>query len=199
VPVGLDEALDADDATLEALRPHLPLYRMVLDDLTGVSDDALRRRVASTLARVTLGLLKHARDFGRFHGEMARWAAILVEMLTGPSGREAFASVLRYIYLVNDQVPPQEVAEQLGRLLGAGAKEAYVTYGEQLIQQGLQKGREEGLQEGQVKLLRRQLEQRFGPLSELSLKRLQTAGDEDLDRWAGRVLTAGTLDEVFEG
>ena len=187
MPVGLDEALDADDATLEALRPHLPLYRMVLDDLTGVSDDALRRRVASTLARVTLGLLKHARDFGRFHGEMARWAAILVEMLTGPSGREAFASVLRYIYLVNDQVPPQEVAEQLGRLLGAGAKEAYVTYGEQLIQQG------------QVKVLRKLLERRFGLLSEQTLERLEAAGDEDLDRWARRVLTAETLDEVFGG
>jgi predicted transposase YdaD len=203
VPVGLEEALDIDDATLKALRAHLPLFRMVLDDLTAVSDDALRRRAASTLARVTLGLLKHARDFGRFHREMARWTAILVEMLTGPGGRDAFASVLRYIYLVNDQVPPQKVAEQLGRLLGAGAKEAYVTYGEQLIQQGMERGREEGLGEGlrqgQVKLLRKQLEQRFGPLSELALKRLQTAGDEDLDRWAGRVLTAGTLDEVFEG
>jgi hypothetical protein len=108
-------------------------------------------------------------------------------MFTGPGGREAFASVLRYIYLVNDQVPPQEVAEQLGRLLGAGAKEAYVTYGEQLIQQG------------QVKLLRKLLEERFGPLSEPTLKRLEAAGDEDLDRWARRVLTAGTLDEVFEG
>jgi hypothetical protein len=186
-PVGLDEALAIDADTLEALRPHLPLFRMVLDDLTGVSDDALRRRAASTLARVTLGLLKHARNFGRFHDEMARWAGILIEMFTGPGGREAFASVLRYIYLVNDQVPPREVAERLGRLLGQGAKEAYVTYGEQLIQQG------------QVKVLRKLLERRFGLLSEQTLERLEAAGDQDLDQWVERVLTARTLDEVFEG
>jgi hypothetical protein len=76
-PVGLEEALDVDGATLEALRPHLPLFRMVLDDLTGTSDDALRARAASALARVVLGLLKHARDFGRFHDEMVAGGARL--------------------------------------------------------------------------------------------------------------------------
>jgi hypothetical protein len=108
-------------------------------------------------------------------------------------------SVLRYIYLVNDQVPPDRVAERLGRLLGEGAKEAYVAYGEQLIQQGLEQGLERGLQRGQVKLLRKQLEHRFGPLSDGALERLEAAGEQDLDRWAERVLTARTLDEVLDG
>jgi hypothetical protein len=186
-PVSVEEVLDVDGATLEALRPHLPLFRMVLDDLTGASDDALRARAASALARVVLGLLKHARDFGRFYDEMARWVDALGEMMAAPGGAEAFASVLRYIYRVNDQVPRTMVAERLGLLLGEGAKEAYVTDAEQLIQQG------------QVKLLRKLLERRFGQLSEQTLERLDVAGDQDLDRWAERVLTASTLDEVFEG
>jgi hypothetical protein len=190
-PVSVEEVLDVDGATLEALRPHLPLFRMVLDDLTGASDDALRARAASALARVVLGLLKHARDFGRFYDEMARWVDALAEMMAAPGGAEAFASVLRYIYRVNDQVPRTMVAERLGLLLGEGAKEAYVTDAEQLIQQGRQ--------EGQVKLLRKQLERRFGQLSEQTLERLDLAGDQDLDRWAERVLTASTLDEVLAG
>jgi hypothetical protein len=202
-PVGLEEVLDVDAATLKALRPHLPLFRMVLDDLTGATDDELRRRAASALARVVLGLLKHARDFGTFYDHMARWVDALGEMHAAPGGAEAFMSVLRYIYLVNDQVPPDRVAERLGRLLGEGAKEAYVTYGEQLIQQGLERGLEQGLeqglQRGQVKLLRKQLEHRFGALSEGTLERLEAAGEQDLDRWAERVLTARTLDEVLDG
>jgi hypothetical protein len=186
-PVGLEQTLDVDGATLEALRPHLPLFRMVLDDLTGESDDALRARAATALARVVLGLLKHARDFGRFYDDMARWMDALGEMIAAPGGAEAFTSVLRYIYLVNDQVPPAKVAERLGRLLGPQTQEAYVTYGQQLIEQG------------QVKVLRKLLEQRFGPLSEGTLERLAAAGEQDLDRWAERVLTARTLDEVLDG
>jgi hypothetical protein len=189
-PVGLDEALAIDADTLEALRPHLPLFRMVLDDLTGASDDALRARAATAMARVALGLLKHARDFGRYYAEMTRWGSVLIEMVTAPGGAEALAAVLRYMHLVNDQVPPAKVAERLGRLLGKGAKEAYVTYGEQLIQQGEQRG--------QVKVLRKQLERRFGPLSASWSERLESGSDEDMDRWAERILDAQTLDEVFE-
>jgi hypothetical protein len=48
-------------------------------------------------------------------------------------------------------------------------------------------------------VLRKQFEQRFAPLSEPVLKRLETAGAEYLDRWGGRVLTAGTPNGVLEG
>jgi hypothetical protein len=124
---------------------------------------------------------------GWFYDDMARWMDALGEMIAAPGGAEAFMSVLRYIYLVNDQVPPAKVAERLGRLLGPQTQEAYVTYGQQLIEQG------------QVKVLRKLLEQRFGPLSDGTLERLAAAGEQDLDRWAERVLTARTLDEVLDG
>jgi predicted transposase YdaD len=61
----------------------------------------------------------------------------------------------------------------------------------------LEKGRQEGRQEGEMVMLRRLLTQRFGPLSDGVEQRLHTATVQDLERWADRVLEAQHLDEVF--
>jgi hypothetical protein len=50
---------------------------------------------------------------------------------------------------------------------------------------------------GQAGLLQRQLQRRFGDLSPTTLKRLNQATPEQLDRWGMRVLEAQKLSEVF--
>ena len=60
-----------------------------------------------------------------------------------------------------------------------------------------QEGLEQGRQEGESALLLRQLELRFGPLSEVDRLKLRTADADTLLRWGERVLTAQTLAEVF--
>jgi hypothetical protein len=47
------------------------------------------------------------------------------------------------------------------------------------------------------RLITRQLETRFGALSEDKMFRIQSGTAEDLDDWAERLLTATSLDEVF--
>ncbi|WP_206668635.1 DUF4351 domain-containing protein [Pseudomonas saliphila] len=64
---------------------------------------------------------------------------------------------------------------------------------ERLLNEGIEKGR----QEGEASMLIRQLTRRFGPLDEAVLQRLQHAGSDDLERWADNILDAQTLDEVF--
>ncbi|HEX3478361.1 MAG TPA: hypothetical protein VHT91_25245 [Kofleriaceae bacterium] len=74
-----------------------------------------------------------------------------------------------------------------------------MTIAEQLIEEGMQKGRQEGLAEGQIATLRRLLMFKFklqtlDPASEACL---QAATPEALDRYVERVLTADSLAEVF--
>jgi hypothetical protein len=57
------------------------------------------------------------------------------------------------------------------------------------------KGRVEAL----AAVLRRQLTLRFGPIPEALEQRLQAADADTLLRWAERILTATTPDEVFDG
>ncbi len=60
-----------------------------------------------------------------------------------------------------------------------------------------QEGIEEGLQKGEMNLLLRQLEWRFGPVSEMINARVKQADSPTLQLWSKRILTAQTIEEVF--
>lgn len=76
------------------------------------------------------------------------------------------------------------------------------------LQEGLQKGLQEGLQEGlkkgrlegEAEFLQYLLEQRFGSgaISEAVRKRIEAADTHTLQRWGKQILTAQTIEEVFE-
>jgi hypothetical protein len=81
-------------------------------------------------------------------------------------------------------------------------KVQYITSVERIgIAKGIAKGRIEGRVEGRVegesRLLKRQLERRFGLLPEWASERLGSAKEEELEAWSEAVLTAPTLDAVF--
>ena len=80
------------------------------------------------------------------------------------------------------------------------------TLAEQLIErgvqkgraEGIQKGRAEGIQEGQRETLTRLLTLKFGPLPSTATERLASATHDELAAYTLRVLTAQSLDVVFE-
>ncbi|MEI6147154.1 MAG: DUF4351 domain-containing protein, partial [Methylococcales bacterium] len=52
--------------------------------------------------------------------------------------------------------------------------------------------------EGESKLLRKLLELRFGTLPTWAINKLNSAPEQNLEAWGEAVLTAPTLDAVFE-
>ena len=58
--------------------------------------------------------------------------------------------------------------------------------------------RAEGLLHGEVKLLERLLVARFGELSGDVKLHLESASNEDIERWAERVLEAERIESVFK-
>ncbi len=78
-------------------------------------------------------------------------------------------------------------------------KMQYITSVERIgIAKGRVEGRLEGRLEGESKLLRRQLARRFGALPAWASDKLNSAEEQDLESWAEAVLTAPTLDAVFD-
>lgn len=68
----------------------------------------------------------------------------------------------------------------------------------ELWEQGYQEGFRRGLQEGVARVLRRQLPLKFGPL-ELEIEdRVRSTDAERLLEWGERILTAETLQDVFQ-
>jgi flagellar biosynthesis/type III secretory pathway protein FliH len=69
---------------------------------------------------------------------------------------------MQYILEVNDYVETEELQGLLKRDLGPEAKDAIMTAGQRLIEQGRQQGIEQGRQQGVQGVLLRLLRQRFG-------------------------------------
>jgi len=73
-------------------------------------------------------------------------------------------------------------------------KMQYITSIERI---GIAKGRVEGRVEGESKLLKRLLEHRFGLLPAWVTEKLSSATEQDFEAWGEAVLTAPTLEAVF--
>ena len=64
--------------------------------------------------------------------------------------------------------------------------------------EGRKEGEQIGIRKGELAVLRRQLERRFGKLTPEAIERLERADVDQLLEWSDRVLTAAKLDEVFD-
>ncbi|MBF0181667.1 MAG: DUF4351 domain-containing protein, partial [Magnetococcales bacterium] len=70
------------------------------------------------------------------------------------------------------------------------------TWGAGMLE-GEKKGRLEGEQIGEAKILLRQLQRRFGAVPDWTGERIAKATSPDLEAWSLRVLDARSLDEIF--
>ena len=184
--------LDVDEETRAALGEHTVRMRFVLDDLSLASDEALHGRAMTALGRVALWCLRHGREPDELMARLRGWRDLLAEVRRAPNGREALYAIWQYILDANDKQRrgvPQDVVARLMEAAGEEATEEIMSVADML--------REEGKREGEREMLMKLLRMRFGELSEGVVARIHAAGSRQLRRWAERVLTAGTLDEVL--
>ena len=79
-----------------------------------------------------------------------------------------------------------------------GEKVQYITSVERIgIEKGVVIGRVEGRVDGASGLLRRLLEHRFGVLPVWAVEQLRSASEQELEAWGDAILTAPTLEAVF--
>ena len=62
----------------------------------------------------------------------------------------------------------------------------------------MEKFRAEGVLTGEVKVLKKLLEKRFGSLPTWAIDKLENAAEQELDIWSESILTAETLIAVFD-
>jgi hypothetical protein len=197
-PRSFDALLDVPAGLRPAVEPYLVRFEYVLHDLSEISDDELRGGAMRTaLAKLVTMCFKHARTRADFVQILGRWMDVAREVARASHGLEALAQVMRYILEVNEHVEPEELQRLLERDLGPEAKDAIMTAGQRLIEQGRQEGIEQGRQRFQEMLLRL-LRQRFGKEVDTRVEqRVATASFEQIEAWSARVVTAATLSEVF--
>jgi len=136
------------------------------------------------------------------HSDEARYQAkrVLIRSLYRRGYRRAeILELFRFIDWV--LVLPEALEDRLWAEMQQFEEEKrmrYVSSFERIAQRrGMAKGMEKGIGQGQAKLLKLQIQQRFGPLPMEVETRLRDAPPEQLEAWALRVLEAASLDEVF--
>lgn len=103
--------------------------------------------------------------------------------------------LVRYIMLVGET--EEQALTPLFDGLGPEAKEALVTAADRLRAEGELRGRAEGEVRGVVKTLLNQLRLKFGVVPASVVETIRAADPEDLNRWAGQILTADSIEETL--
>jgi hypothetical protein len=111
-------------------------------------------------------------------------------------GREAILELFRFIDWL--MVLPEALENRFEETLQQFEKDEKMPYITHIERKGLQQGIQQGIQQGEVFVLKRQLRRRFGALPPAIEQRLEGAGVNELETWADRVLSAETLEDVFQ-
>jgi predicted transposase/invertase (TIGR01784 family) len=190
-----EDLLDVDAATLADITPHVPCFQFVLEDISHESDEVLRARAITALARLSLWCLRHAREPWELVDRLDAWVDLVREVRRAPHGLAALVLIMRYIFATNEPNKPEELVRRLLAAMGEEGKEEIMTAADQLME----RGREQGIKLGRREMLLDQLRERFGALSDAVVAQVTAAGVTELQAWSKRVLTAPALDDVFAG
>ena len=177
------DVIDLAPDTLAAVRPHLPSFRFVLDDLVTRTDQDLRARETAVLGRVALLLMRHLRELRTDPASVLAFLRTVADLFNLLPDDDR---VLCFWYILEVAEPdPQAVQSALRDVVEPRVLEGVMTAAEKLRN------------EGQVRTLLRQLRSLFGPLEAEVEERISAADEATLDAWTDRVLTAKSLEEVF--
>ena len=90
------------------------------------------------------------------------------------------------------------LADTMGRLFTEALQKGKTEGRKEGRKEGRQEGRKEGRDEGAAWMLTKLIEQRFGPIPDWARAHIQSAGPEQLMRWGQLILTAPSLEALFE-
>jgi hypothetical protein len=133
-------------------------------------------------------------------------AATLGAWLAGEEQSPLRQSILSWIARLQQRRKHGEMIPEVQRLLegeamGERVQRRYANLTEYILDAGQQLGREEGREEGKLLTLRavlkRQLAQRFGPLSAATATRIDAATEDEVERWVDGVLAADSADGLI--
>lgn len=177
-----------------ALRPLVPNFQLIIDDLALADDEQLLARPLLSVPKVAVWLLRDGRQLEAVLTHIGAWKDELTRVVReAPDEAMLF---LRYISLRATERSYQEFRRVILETIPA-AEAPLATIADELKQLGRQEGRQEGAVDALRTVLALQIEQRFGPLDP-TVQALIVAADIDaLQRALSRVAVVSDLGAVF--
>jgi hypothetical protein len=182
----------------EQWRALVPRFEYLLDDLTAERAEVLLERPGPPLARLAWLLLRSVRSEELAH-RLTEWTALFAEVHAAPEGSEHLLVIIRYITWVGGKAAHKAARRVLHSVLDAQAAEALMrSYGEELIERGRRRGREEERLQARAEAVLRLLTGRGLHVDEASRQHILSCSDvATLDLWFDRAIHATSLSEVL--
>lgn len=105
---------------------------------------------------------------------------------------------MRYILEASDLADPSEIIETLNEI-DEEAGETVMSTADRIMQRGEAVGEAKGEARGKAAMLLKLLPLRFPDVPAEAAERIRAADTETLDRWADRIATAKSIEELLEG
>ena len=178
----------------------VPQMKFLLDDVSHASNDELLARASAPPERIVslaLWARRDGRNRARFLQNFDAWLETIGALWQLENAPHLLEDVFWYITLADSGLTHQDLNEAAQRA-SFPAKESIMSIAEELRQEGRKEGRQEGRQEAQMELLVKQLQLKFGELSDDAAHRVASAAPHELETWAERILTATSLEEVLQ-
>lgn len=182
------ELIDVDANLTVEVPALVPNLHYLLDDLTLLDSAALRTRRLPAFATVALWALRTASDRG-FAETAADLSDLFDAVRQAPDGRGALWTIFSYLSTISGT--EEDLVGAVARQLSAPVREDVMDLVENFAEQKKEEGRRG--------LLTKLITLKFGALAPDVAARVASASSEEIDRWAERILTAGSIDEVFAG
>ena len=204
-PTSLHALFDPEPSTLAGIESLIPQFSLVVTDLIDLDDDAIQRLLLAPFPKLVLWVLRDGRAMPTLLESLPAWVDALSDLLQSQEGMDAFAQLIRYVFLVGGRSHYEAFRDKLREHLPP-AEDAMETIAEWLHERGRTQGRQEGHLEGRLEghlegrrqLFATLLSAKFGELPPAHVARITAANDDELERWIRHVFEAETLDAVFD-
>ena len=195
-PTDLGSMIGTLDPSAEIYRPQLR-YRLI--DESSYSREELAA-LGSPVAE--LFRIEKSHDWSEIRSSVHRLRRTIPP--AEDSLRRAFETWLQKVILPRLGLPEEAATatptlEEFETMLAESIDRWNQELREEGVQEGLEKGRQEGRQEGEALMLLQLLHLKFGSLAPEIESRVRSADANSLLEWGKRVLSAGTLADIFEG
>lgn len=175
------------------LKPYLPGFSYLLMDLSSYSDEQIKGELFVQLA---LQVMKHVDSPDLMLTLEQKLFPFVVELFGTKTGLEAIKTMLYYLSNSSDHLDKDRVIRLFTEApLDKMGAEVIMT----LAEQWRQEGEEKGIEKGKIGIVSRQLTIRFRDDAEQWLERLKELSADELDIVSERLLTAGSIADVFSG
>jgi hypothetical protein len=196
----LHALIDLDAAMKGLLGPHIPQLEIVLDDLSGQDETALRRKKLTNAGFLALWALQVGDRSRSLEREIVGVIDVVAELAASEHGQRAWAAVLQYS-LETAEVDAERLRAVLENNIGKPKTETLMTGAERLRAEGEARGEARGQllgqRQGKADLLLKLLRTKFGEVSASVQGRVETATADELDAMSGRLFRAVAPEDVL--